>query len=92
MNKGADILVSILSKYGKHEIGKFSWRGSDSALLWSWSVADEYEHDLLTKLWWVRWFLIDEWQTTVYLADIILAIFAWSAALENAKESSTWVL
>ncbi|KAI7975317.1 hypothetical protein EIK77_007446 [Talaromyces pinophilus] len=62
------------------------------ALLWSWSVADEYGHDLLTKLWWVRWFVIDEWQTTVYLADIVLAIFAWSAALGNGEESSTLVV
>lgn len=59
------------------------------ALLWSWNVADEYGHDLLTKLWWIRWFLIDEWQTIVYLADIALAIFIWSAMPKGQNESGT---
>lgn len=58
-------------------------------LLWSWSVADEYGHDLLTKLWWIRWFLIDEWQTTVYLTDIILAIFTWLATCEDEEKPGT---
>ncbi|RAK80247.1 uncharacterized protein BO72DRAFT_493590 [Aspergillus fijiensis CBS 313.89] len=44
----------------------------DAVLLRSWSRADEYGHDLLTRLWWARWFLVDEWQTISYLGLVVV--------------------
>lgn len=50
----------------------------DGSVLWSWNLADGYGHDMLTRIWWARWIVVDEWQTMVYLADIVLVVFTWS--------------
>ena len=33
--------------------------------------ADDYGHDLLSRSWQASWFLIDEWQTVIQVADVV---------------------
>ena len=55
----------------------------DLALLLSWINADEYGHDLLSLIWKVRWFFLDEWHTMVCIVDILCIYFVWSSIMRH---------
>ncbi|KAI9833739.1 MAG: hypothetical protein M1819_003472 [Sarea resinae] len=53
------------------------------------NARDAYGRDMLSRLWRTRWFLLDEWQTVVYIADAGLAAVVWSLPSISSSLSSS---